>query len=87
MLPEEIRTYLSTCSVEHADQIILTLRQVVHRDATSVQVHPPAASMRATQASTSTKIVKKHRSKKARREVEAAGPKRPLNSWMAFRSR
>lgn len=77
-LPEALRTYLATCSSEHANQIIETLRQ--------------SADMKANNGPGSSKLSKRQRSKKAKREkciatLAAVGPKRPLNSWMAFRSK
>lgn len=82
-LPEALRTYLATCSAEHADQIIQTLRESIQRNAPRALPTNAASSMR---VATTSKAVKKQRNKKAKREGEGGGPKRPLNSWMAFRS-
>ena len=44
------------------------------------------AGAEATKMSTTTGVVKKSRSKKERAKQEKGkGPKRPLNSWIAFR--
>jgi len=46
------------------------------------------AGAEATKMSTTTGVVKKSRSKKERAKQEKGkGPKRPLNSWMAYRSK
>ncbi|KAI7496777.1 hypothetical protein KC367_g6432 [Hortaea werneckii] len=79
-LPEGLRAYLATCSDEHADQIIQTLREHAGR-----QVPNAASKMTAHKASKIAKPAKKQRTKKPKAEVATGGPKRPLNSWMAFR--
>ncbi|KAI6843472.1 hypothetical protein KC340_g8527 [Hortaea werneckii] len=79
-LPEGLRAYLATCSAEHADQIIQTLREHAGR-----QVPNAASKMTAHKASKIAKPAKKQRTKKPKPEVATGGPKRPLNSWMAFR--
>lgn len=81
-LPEGLRAYLATCSDEHADQIIQTLRDHAGR-----QVPNAASKMTAHKASKIAKPAKKQRTKKPKAEVATGGPKRPLNSWMAFRSK
>ncbi|KAI6850559.1 hypothetical protein KC327_g648 [Hortaea werneckii] len=79
-LPEGLRAYLATCSAEHADQIIQTLREHAGR-----QVPNAASKMTARKASKIAKPTKKERTKKPKLAVATGGPKRPLNSWMAFR--
>jgi len=79
-LPQGLRTYLATCSAEHADQIIQTLRNA-GRPAPSA-----ASSMTAQTGPRAVRTGKKQRNKKAKQGA-TGGPKRPLNSWMAFRSK
>jgi len=85
-LPQGLRTYLTTCSAEHADQIIQTLREHLRQNAGG---QAPSAAPSMT-AQTGSKVGKKQRNKKAKaktkQEGATGGPKRPLNSWMAFRS-
>lgn len=85
-LPQGLRTYLATCSAEHADQIIQALHEHLRQGAGG---HTPnaASSMAAQTGSKVAKPSKKLRSKKAKQEGTTGGPKRPLNSWMAFRSK
>ncbi|WPH01758.1 putative MAT1-1-1 protein [Acrodontium crateriforme] len=85
-LPADVQNYLASCSPEHADQIIQTLR-AAHR-----RIHPEEntdveTGMKVRKIPTTSKAAKKQRKKKATRigEVATGGPKRPLNSWMAFR--
>ncbi|KAK1816083.1 hypothetical protein LTR12_009505 [Friedmanniomyces endolithicus] len=85
-LPHELRTYLATCSPEHAEQIIQALREAVNRNATEAPLAIVAANSMVVQTGSGVaKNVKKQRNKKPKIEVVSGGPKRPLNSWMAFR--
>ncbi|KAK3072736.1 hypothetical protein LTR53_006270 [Teratosphaeriaceae sp. CCFEE 6253] len=77
-LPAELRTYLATCSTEHADEIIHTLRNT---NAPLTMIVQPGSRVG------KAKAVKKQRIKNAKSKAVgvSGGPKRPLNSWMAFR--
>ncbi|KAF2214514.1 hypothetical protein CERZMDRAFT_110793 [Cercospora zeae-maydis SCOH1-5] len=77
-MTEEFRIYLHSCSEDMATQIIGALQQAGSRTV------PNAAPSMTTTGSAVAKTEKKQR-KKAKSDLEAGGPKRPLNSWMAFR--
>ncbi|KAI5357558.1 Putative mating-type protein MAT alpha 1, HMG-box [Septoria linicola] len=77
-MTDTFRNYLEHCSEEMASQIITALRQAGDRPVPNV-----AQSMPLT-ASAVSKPQKKQR-RKAKSDVETGGPKRPLNSWMAYR--
>nr|ADB11119.1 mating-type 1-1 protein [Pseudocercospora musae] len=78
-MSDKFRTYLETCSEGMASQIMSTLQQVAAR-----RPVPNAAPGMAATSSAVAKPEKKQR-KKAKSEPVAVGPKRPLNSWMAYR--
>jgi len=74
---QEIQSLLASCTPEHAAQIIQAL-QIAGSQAPNADSTMPAEKV--------TKTGAKQHSKKAKRENATGGPKRPLNSWMAFRS-
>lgn len=78
MAPEML-SYLDSCSEDMASQIIGALQQAGRRAA------PNAAASMTVTGSAVTKIEKKQR-QKAKPAPATGGPKRPLNSWMAYRS-
>nr|QIA97802.1 putative MAT1-1-1 protein [Teratosphaeria destructans] len=83
-LSQDLATYLATCSPEHAEQIARTFRKSLRNYAPSPSANA-APSMKVQSSLKAVKTGKKHRNKKAKRESATGGPKRPLNSWMAFR--
>nr|POE90021.1 mating-type protein mat-1 [Quercus suber] len=84
VLPAALQSYLTTCSSEHAEQIIQALREAQGQH---VKKHTPeaASTMKSAITSPATKTGKKQRAKKSKLHGAEGGPKRPLNSWMAFR--
>nr|QEJ80706.1 putative MAT1-1-1 protein [Teratosphaeria gauchensis] len=80
----DLSTYLATCSPEHADQITQTIRETLRQNAPSPAANA-APSMRVQSSLKTARTGTKQRNKKAKRESATGGPKRPLNSWMAFR--
>ncbi|GIZ37941.1 hypothetical protein CKM354_000136900 [Cercospora kikuchii] len=77
-MTEEFRIYLQSCSEDMATQIIGALQQAGSRAV------PNAAPSMTAAGSAVAKTEKKQR-KKAKSDLETGGPKRPLNSWMAYR--
>ena len=76
----EMLTFLESCTEDMASQIIGALQQAGRRAV------PSAAPSMTVTGSAVTKIEKKQR-KKAKSVIATGGPKRPLNSWMAYRSK
>ena len=84
-LPAAMQNFLDTCTPTQVNQLIEALR-AQPRNAESVT--PNAASnMTAKAGVTTAKTGKKQRNKKVKSDRATGGPKRPLNSWMAFRSK
>ncbi|CAK3780920.1 mating type 1-1 [Lecanosticta acicola] len=77
-MTDEFRAYLERCSDEMASQIISVLLHAGRHSASSA-----TPDMTAT-GSAVAKAGRRQRTQ-ARPAVAAGGPKRPLNSWMAFR--
>ncbi|KAK3635458.1 hypothetical protein LTR56_014742 [Elasticomyces elasticus] len=89
-IPQELSTYLATCSSEHADQIIQALREANQRNATRPTNRPTPATHNMVVQNPVIRGGKrakqpKPRVKKSKIDGVSGGPKRPLNSWMAFR--
>lgn len=78
-MTDVFRIYLATCSDEMASQIVDALQQ-------ANRIDPNAGPSMIVSSSAPKKIAKKQR-KNAKSALETGGPKRPLNSWMAFRSK
>lgn len=69
-----MQTYLDNCTPQQVQDIIQHIQGLSHQHAAREK-----SSMTVKAAS----VVKKQRSKKSK--ASKGGPKRPLNSWMAFR--
>ena len=83
-LQSAMQSIVETCSPTQINQLIEALQATQPRNAESAT--PNAASSMSTRAGVTTaKTGKKQRAKKAKIERATGGPKRPLNSWMAFR--
>lgn len=68
---------VANASGEHVEEIIKALKALPQ----CMKADAEAAKMSATSG------VKKSRSKKSQGKTVGKGPKRPLNSWMAYRSK
>ena len=79
-MADEFRTFLEGCDEAMASQIIGVLQQAGRH------IVPSTASGMTARRSAVAKTEKKQR-KKTKSDPSALGPKRPLNSWMAFRSK
>nr|ABK91356.1 putative mating type 1-1-1 protein [Dothistroma septosporum] len=77
-MADEFRTFLEGCDEAMASQIIDVLQQAGRHTV------PSTASDMTARRSAVAKTEKKQR-KKTKSDPLALGPKRPLNSWMAFR--
>jgi hypothetical protein len=75
---------LETCTPTQINQLIEALQAAHPRNAESAAPNA-ASSMTARAGVTTVKTGKKQRTKKAKSDRATGGPKRPLNSWMAFR--
>ena len=85
-LPAAMQNFLDTCTPTQVNQLIEALQATQPRNAESVA--PNAASSMTVKAGVTTaKTGKKQRNKKVKSDRATGGPKRPLNSWMAFRSK
>jgi hypothetical protein len=76
-MTDSFRHFLENCDANMRSQIFTALDQGFKHNNTSMNVSVTNAGV--------SKTEKKPR-KKATSDLEAVGPKRPLNSWMAFRS-
>ena len=79
-----MQSLVESCTPTQLNQIIETLRAAQPRNAESAASNA-ASSMTARAGVTAAKTGKKQRIKKAKSDRATGGPKRPLNSWMAFR--
>lgn len=86
VLPAALQSYLTTCSSQHAEQIIEALRVSQGQNAEK-ETPVTASSMKIVTGLSAVKTGKKQRTKKVKLDGATGGPKRPLNSWMAFRSK
>jgi hypothetical protein len=81
-----VNTFASA-SEEHVEEVIKALRALPQR----MNAKGAATRMKAKHGLTSTKTIKKQRVEKPKQSHPAVasskGPKRPLNSWMAYRSK
>lgn len=75
---------LETCTPTQINQFIEALQAAQPRNVESVAPNV-ASSMTVRAGVTTAKTGKKQRTKKAKSDGATGGPKRPLNSWMAFR--
>lgn len=83
ILGADFRAFLEGCSEEQAAQITDVLKQVTSRAALSPA--PGTTTARSAVVKPDKKSVKK--AKQSKLAVATGGPKRPLNSWMAYRSK
>lgn len=82
VMPVAMQSFLATCSPEHVEQIIKVIQELPQR-----KISNPGSVMKAKHGVTVMKTGKKQRIKKTKQDGATGGPKRPLNSWMAFRSK
>ena len=80
----KMTAFFTTCSSDQINELMQVLQETQANNATAGS--PDAVSKMTVKAGvTPKKIAKKPRNKKAKVERATGGPKRPLNSWMAFR--
>ena len=74
----DLMNTLANASEEHVEEIIKALKAL-----------PQCikASAEATKMSTTSKVAKSRSKKERAKQEKSKGPKRPLNSWMAYRSK
>lgn len=73
-IPASMQTYLNNCTPQQVQDIVQHIQGLSH---------PNVARDKPSTKVKSGSVVKKQRTKKAK--TTTGGPKRPLNSWMAFR--
>lgn len=82
MAASTMQSFFEQCPTPQLDGLMQALRETQERRANG----NGASTMTAKAGVTAKRTGKKQRNKRAKAERIAGGPKRPLNSWMAFRS-
>ena len=83
-LQSAMQGILQNCTQTQINQLIEALQAAQPRNA-EIAAPNAASTMTARAGVTTAKNGKKQRDKKAKSDRATGGPKRPLNSWMAFR--
>lgn len=81
----KMHDFLGTCTPEQIGELMQVLQATQDKNAAG-GVRDAAATMTVKAGVTAKRTGKKYRNKKAKLARADGGPKRPLNSWMAFRS-
>lgn len=81
----KMQSFVETCSPEQVGQLMQALEEAKAKHAAGGAANA-ASTMTVKAGVTAKRTGKKQRNKKAKLERATGGPKRPLNSWMAFRS-
>lgn len=81
-----MQNFIGSCSAAQIAQLIQALQDTQSSNAAGTASNA-ASTMTVKAGVAAAKTGKKQRDKKAKSESVTGGPKRPLNSWMAFRSK
>lgn len=81
----EMQSFIDTCTPEQIGELMQALQATKEKNATG-GARNATSTMTAKAGVTAKRTGKKQLNKKAKLERATGSPKRPLNSWMAFRS-
>jgi len=80
----QMQDFIDTCTSEQIGELMQVLQATQEKNAGGAR--NAASTMTVKAGVTAKRTGKKQRNKRAKLERATGGPKRPLNSWMAFRS-
>lgn len=81
----KMQGFFDTCSPQQVDELMQALQATQDKHVAAGRINA-ASTMTVKAGVTAKRTGKKQRNKRTKAERATGGPKRPLNSWMAFRS-